>query len=153
MDSSSIGWVREYQEHLRILKRGVRGHERTWKTLATTRSLCAALEIDMGKSQIGELWWAIGGTTWWIGCLTTLRTRRHAQFIGSEGGGAWIGDGAVAVGEKEMYCRESLVAFIVADSPATSQWYRAAYGDMVKPHGTWHLIDGRPTPVTYVSRP
>jgi hypothetical protein len=84
-----------------------------------------------GKSQIGTCWWEIGGMAWWVGCLTTLWTRRHAQFIGSRGGGAWIGVGAVAVGE-EMYWRKSCVSFIVADSPATSQWYRAAYGDSLR---------------------
>jgi hypothetical protein len=51
------------------------------------------------KSQIGTCSWAIGGTTWWVGCLTTLRTRRHAQFIGSGGDGSWIGVGAVGAGE------------------------------------------------------
>ena len=49
MDSSSIGWVREYQEHLRILKRGTRGHERTCSTLATARSLRAVLWTDLGE--------------------------------------------------------------------------------------------------------
>jgi hypothetical protein len=85
-----------------------------------------------GNSEISELWWAIGGMFWWLGCLTTLRTQWHSQFIGSRGGGTWIGVGAVAAKEKEMYCRESLVAFIVADSLATSQWYRAAYGDSLR---------------------
>jgi hypothetical protein len=33
----------------------------------------------------------------------------------------------------------------VAASPATSQWYKAVYSDVVKLQGTWHPIDGRPT--------
>jgi hypothetical protein len=49
MGPSLIGWVREYQEHLRILKRGTRRHERTCSTLATTRSLRAVLWTDFGE--------------------------------------------------------------------------------------------------------
>jgi hypothetical protein len=41
----------------------------------------------------------------------------------------------VAVGEKEMYCRESLVAFIVASSPAMNGHAKASYCDVVK--GSW----------------
>jgi hypothetical protein len=48
MGPSLIGWVREYQEHLRILKRGTKGHERTYSTLAMARSLRAVLWTDLG---------------------------------------------------------------------------------------------------------
>jgi hypothetical protein len=87
MGPSLIGWVREYQEHLRILKRGTRGHERTCSTLATARSLHAVLWTDLGevsnwRALVDDL-----GTSWCIGYLTTLRNRWHAQFIGSQSGG------------------------------------------------------------------
>jgi hypothetical protein len=39
------------------------------------------------------------------------------------------------------------VASTVAASPATSQWYKAVYGDVEKIQRTWHPIDGWPTPV------
>jgi hypothetical protein len=45
--------------------------------------------------------------------------------------------------EEEGHWRKRLVDFTVADSPATSQGYRAAYGDVVKLQGTWHPIDKR----------
>jgi hypothetical protein len=49
MDSSSIGRVREYQEHPRILKQGTRGHERTYNMLATARSHRAVFLVDLGE--------------------------------------------------------------------------------------------------------
>jgi hypothetical protein len=49
MGPSLIGWVRVYQDHLRILKRGTRGHERTYNALATARSLRAVLWTDLGE--------------------------------------------------------------------------------------------------------
>jgi hypothetical protein len=85
---------------------------------------------NWGKSEIGARGWAIGGTAWWIGCLTTLRTRRHTQFIGSMGGGLWIWDGAGAAGEARGHWRKSCVSFTVAGLPATSQQYRVVYCDV-----------------------
>ena len=56
MGPSLIGWVREYQEHLRILKRGTREHERTCSTLATARSLHAVFWTYLGEvSNSGAL--------------------------------------------------------------------------------------------------
>jgi hypothetical protein len=56
MGPSLIGWVMEYQEHLRILKQGTRGHERTCSMLATLRSLHAVLWTDLGEvSNSGAL--------------------------------------------------------------------------------------------------
>jgi hypothetical protein len=46
----------------------------------------------------------------------------------------------VAVGEKEMYCRESLVAFIVASSPTMNGHAKASYRDVVI--GLWRGATG-----------
>ena len=46
--------------------------------------------------------------------------------------------------EEEGHWRTRLVAFTVADSPATTQGYRVVYDNVVKLQGTWHPIDGRP---------
>jgi hypothetical protein len=54
MGPSLIGWVREYQEHLRILKRGTRGHEWTCSMLAMARSLRAVLWTDLGEVSNSE---------------------------------------------------------------------------------------------------
>jgi hypothetical protein len=54
MGPSLIGWVREYQEHLRILKRGTIGHEQTCSTLATARSLRAVFWTDLGEVSNSE---------------------------------------------------------------------------------------------------
>jgi hypothetical protein len=54
----------------------------------------------------------------------------------------------VAAGEGRGHWRKSCVSFTVAGLPAMSQWYRVAYGDVVKPPDTWHLIDRRPTLVS-----
>jgi hypothetical protein len=101
-----------------------------------------------GKSQIGELRWAIGGTTCWIECLTTLWTRRHTQFIGSGGGGLWIWDGAVEAGEGRGHWHKSYVSFTVAGLPTTSQQYGAVLLWRVKLQGMWHLIGRQPSPVS-----
>jgi hypothetical protein len=83
------------------------------------------------------------GLVAWV--LDYLTDQRHTQFIDSKGGGAWIGVGAVVVGEKEMYWRKSCVSFIVADLPTTSQWYRAAYGDSLDVVRLWGTQPGRIT--------
>jgi hypothetical protein len=67
-------------------------------------------------------------------------------------GGQWIGRRRATAEEEEGHWRTRLVAFTVADSSATSQWHRAAYSDVVKLQGTWHLIDGRQIPVN-LSKP
>jgi hypothetical protein len=56
----------------------------------------------------------------------------------------WHGGGR----RRKRSLAQELCVFHRGRLPATSQWYRVAYGDVVKPHGTWHLIDGRPTPVS-----
>jgi hypothetical protein len=63
--------------------------------------------------------------------LTTLRTRRHTQFIGSEGGGLWIWDGAVAAGEGRGHWRKQFVEATVARPPTTSRHTKAMYYDVV----------------------
>jgi hypothetical protein len=49
MGPSLIASVEKHQGHIRILKRGTRGHERTCSTLATARSLRAVLWTDLGE--------------------------------------------------------------------------------------------------------
>jgi hypothetical protein len=49
MSPTLIGWVREYQEHIRVLKQGTRGHDRTCNALATARSLNSVLWTDLGE--------------------------------------------------------------------------------------------------------
>jgi hypothetical protein len=144
------GSIRDTQEYWNERAGGMSGPGARWPRQGH-KARCFG--PNWGKCEIGASWWAIGGMVWWLGCLTTLWTRRHAQFIGSGGVGVWIGVGAVAAGEGRGHWCKSCVSFMVAGSPVTSQWYRAAYVDVVKPHGTWHPIDGRPTPVTYLSRP
>jgi hypothetical protein len=49
MGPSSIGRVRKHQGHIRTLKRGNRGCERTYNALATARLLNAMLWTDLGE--------------------------------------------------------------------------------------------------------
>jgi hypothetical protein len=62
-------------------------------------------------------------------CVTTLRTRRHAQFIECLSGGLQFWIGTLAVGRGTESLARWFVAFTVADPPATSQDYGAVYGD------------------------
>jgi hypothetical protein len=101
-----------------------------------------------GKFQIGELWWMIWGTSWCIGCLTTLRNRRHAQFIGSPSSGPWIWDGVVAVRERGEHCRNRLVAFTVPSSRRSPDMCNTSYCDVVRHQGTWCMVNRWLTPVS-----
>jgi hypothetical protein len=62
-------------------------------------------------------------------CLITLRTRRCAQFIVCLSGGVQFVQIALAVERGTESLALWVVAFTVADSPTTSQDYKAVYGD------------------------
>jgi hypothetical protein len=56
MGSSLIGWVEKHQGHIRVLKRGNRGRERTYIGLAMASSLSTVLWTDLGEvSNRGSL--------------------------------------------------------------------------------------------------
>jgi hypothetical protein len=75
-------------------------HDRTCGALTATSSHTRCSGPIWRKSQIGALWWIIGGTSGCVKCLTTWRSRWRAQFIGFMGGGSWIWIGMLAVGER-----------------------------------------------------
>jgi hypothetical protein len=114
---SPIGGVGEHQGHIRTLKWKGRGYERTWDELATTRSLSRWRKAELGEIRNWQALvnnWRHDLVAW---CVTTLRTRRCAQFIACLGGGLQFWIGALAVREERSHWRTRLLAVTVATSP------------------------------------
>jgi hypothetical protein len=80
--SSLIEWVEKHQEKR---EESMNGPVARWPRRAHFARCFGPI---WGESQIGALWRVIGGTSGWIGCLTTLRNRQPAQFIGPPSGGS-----------------------------------------------------------------
>jgi hypothetical protein len=126
---SLIGGVGEHQGHTRTLKQKSRGFERTWDELATTTSLSRWRNAELGEIQN----WRALMNSWRhdlvAGCVTTLWTRRVAQFIACLGGGVQFGRIVLAVERGVESLARWFVAFTVAKPPSTSQGWGAVYGD------------------------